>query len=95
MRIYLRGRDVRVSEHFLDAHDFGAVFEQVRGKAVTKHVRARLAFPADIAEQVVDVVSERADAEWFAFFAEEYVARDAWGVSRFDFCDFKPFQPCC
>ena len=34
VRIDLRGRDVRVPEHFLDAHDFGAIFEQVRGETV-------------------------------------------------------------
>ena len=58
VRIDLRGRDVRMSEHFLDAHDFGAVFEQVRGEAVAQHMWARFALPADFAEQVVDVVSQ-------------------------------------
>ena len=60
VRIDLRGRDVRVPEHFLDAHDFGAVLEQVRGKTVAQHVRTRFALPADFAEQVLDVVTERA-----------------------------------
>ena len=49
VRVDLRCRDVRVPEHFLDAHDFGAVFEQVRCEAVAQHVRARFAFPADFA----------------------------------------------
>ena len=56
-------------EHFLDAHDFGAVLEQVRGKTVTQHVRARFPFPADFSEQVVDVVTESADGKRFAVFA--------------------------
>ena len=45
-------------EHFLDAHDFGAVLEQVRREAVAQHMRTRLALPADAAEQVVDVVPQ-------------------------------------
>ena len=45
-----------MSEHFLDAHYFGAVLEQVRGETVAQYVRACLAFPADFAEQVLDVV---------------------------------------
>ena len=55
MRVDLCCRDARMPEHLFYAHDFGAVFEQVRGEAVTQHVRARLAFPADVAEQVVNV----------------------------------------
>ena len=33
-----------MSEHFLDAHDFGSVFEQVRREAVSQYVG--LAFPS-------------------------------------------------
>lgn len=50
MRIDLSGGDVRMPEHLFDAHDFGTVFEQVRGKTVAQHVRARLALPADLAQ---------------------------------------------
>ena len=56
-------------EHLLDAHNFGAVLEQVRGEAVPQHVRACLAFPADFAKQVLDVVSECAQAERLSVFA--------------------------
>ena len=45
-----------MAEHLFYAHNFGAVFEQVRGETVPQHVRACLAFPADFAEQVLDVV---------------------------------------
>ena len=86
VRIDLRGRDVRVPEHFLNAHDFGAVLEQVRREAVAQHMRARLALPADAAEQVVDVVPQRADGEWLAVFAQEYVAHFAWRMPGLDFC---------
>jgi len=34
VRVYLRGRDVGVAEHFLDDAEIGAVAEQVRGKAM-------------------------------------------------------------
>ena len=57
MSIDLRGRNVRVPEHLFYAHDFGTVFEQVRGEAVSQHVGACLALPTYAAEQVVDVVS--------------------------------------
>ena len=86
VRIDLRGRDVRVPEHFLDAHDFGTVLEQVRREAVSQHMRTRLALPADAAEQVVDVVPQRADGEGLAVFAQEYVARFVWRVPCLDFC---------
>ena len=47
-----------MTEHLFDTHDFGTIFEQVRSEAVAQHVRRRLAFPADFAEQVLNVVSE-------------------------------------
>ena len=58
-----------MTEHLFYAHDFGAVFEQVRGEAVPQHVRARLALPSDFAEQVVDVVPEGAQSIGLAVFA--------------------------
>ena len=86
MRIDLRGRDVRVPEHFLDAHDFGAVLEQVCCEAVSQHMRTRLALPADAAEQVVDVVPQRADGEGLAVFTQEYVTCFVWRMPGLDFC---------
>ena len=58
-----------MSEHLFYAHDFGTVLEQVRGEAVSQHVRARFSFPADFAKQVLDVVSECAQAERLSVFA--------------------------
>lgn len=69
-------------EHLFYAHDFGAVFEQVCSKAMAEHVRARFTFPTDFAEQVLDVVSKRAQAERLAVFAQEYVARGSGHVPR-------------
>ena len=69
MSIDLRGRDVRVAEHLFYAHDFGTVFEQVRGEAVSQHVGACFPFPADAAEQVMDVVSQSSQSERLAVFA--------------------------
>ena len=94
MRIDLRGRDVRVPEHFLDAHDFGAIFEQVRGEAMAQYVRACFPFPADFTEQVVDVVTECADGEWLAVFAQEHVARFARCMPGLDFCGPEFPKPC-
>ena len=58
-----------MSEHLLDAHNFGAVLEQVRGETVSQHVRARFSFPADFAKQMLDVVPECAQAERLSVFA--------------------------
>ena len=58
-----------MSEHFLDAHDFGSVFEQVRREAVSQYVGACFPFPADAAEQVMDVVSQSSQSERLAVFA--------------------------
>ena len=69
VRVDLRGGNVRMPEHFFDAHDFGAVFEQVRGKTVAQHVRACFPFPADFSEQVVNVVSQCADVIGLSVFA--------------------------
>ena len=74
MCVDLSGGDARVPEHLFYAHDFGAVLEQVRGEAVAQYVRARFSLPADVAQQVVDVVSERAQSERFAVFAQKDVA---------------------
>ena len=82
-----------MSEHFLDAHDFGAVLEQVRGETVAQYVRACLAFPADFPQQVVDVVAQCAESKRFAIFAQEYKARGAWGVSCIDLCRPEFFEP--
>lgn len=62
-------------EHLFYAHDLGAVFEQVRGEAVAQHVRGCLAFPADFAQQVVDVDSERSQPERLAVATQEHEAR--------------------
>ena len=70
-----------MAEHLFDTHNFGAVFEQVRSKAMAEHVRASLAFPADFSKQVLDVVPKRAQAERLAVFAQEYVARGSRQVS--------------
>ena len=72
-----------MSEHLLDAHDFGTVFEQVRGKAVSQHVRACLALPSDFAQQIVDVVPQCAQPERLAVVAQEYVACRGGEVARF------------
>ena len=49
-----------MAEHLFYAHDFGAVFQQVGGKAMAQYVGAGLAFPADFTQQVLDVVPKRA-----------------------------------
>ena len=74
MSINLSGGDVRMTEHLFYAHNLGTIFEQVRSKAMAKHVRARFTFPADVAEQFLDIVSKRAQAERLAVFAQEYIA---------------------
>ena len=38
MRVYLRGRDVGVAQHFLDDAKVCAAHQQVRCKAMPKHV---------------------------------------------------------
>ena len=38
VRVNLRRADIRVAEEFLDDPQVGAVFQQVRGKAVPQHV---------------------------------------------------------
>lgn len=65
----LRCGNAFVTKHFLDAHDFCAIFQQMGGEAVAKNVWAGLALPTDGAEQVVDVVSQSSYAEWFAVVA--------------------------
>src|SRR5438105_1267608 len=44
VRVNLRGREVAVAEHGLDAARVGSVFEQVRGEAVAKDVRRDAAY---------------------------------------------------
>ena len=93
VRVDLRGGDVRVSEHFFDAHDFGTVFEEVRCKTVAQHVRARFPFPANFAEQIVNVVAERADAVRLSVVAQEHIASFGGGVTCFNFRCFEFFKP--
>ena len=50
-------------KHFFDAHQVCTVFEQMRGKAMAQNVRTCLAFPADFAKQVLDVVPEGTPTE--------------------------------
>ena len=82
MCVDLSGGNVRMTEHLFYAHNIGAVFEQVRSKAMAEHVRAGFAFPADVAEQFLDIVSKRAQAERLAVFAQEYVACGGGQVAR-------------
>lgn len=49
--------DAFVPQHFLDAHDFGSVFQKVGGETVSQYVRAGLAFPSDVTEQIVNVLA--------------------------------------
>ena len=47
VRVYLRGGNVGVAEHHLQAAQVGAALEQVRGETVAQHVRREpLAYPA-------------------------------------------------
>ena len=39
VRVNLRGRDVAVTEHFLDSTQIGAVLQQMRGETMTQSVR--------------------------------------------------------
>ena len=46
VRVYLRGGNVGVAEHHLQAAQVGAALEQVRGETVAQHVRREpLAYP--------------------------------------------------
>lgn len=39
VRVNLRGRDVGVTEHFLNGAQIGAVLQQMRGETMTQRVR--------------------------------------------------------
>src|SRR5688572_27896707 len=46
VRINLSGADTRMSEHFLDGAEVSTVLQQVRGEAVSEHVRSNILFDA-------------------------------------------------
>jgi hypothetical protein len=63
MGVDLRGADVGVAEQFLNHPQICAVFEQVRGKTVPKHVRGDVALDAGPADPIFNAEPERYGGE--------------------------------
>ena len=54
VRIDLRGRNVRVPEHFLDDAQVGAVAEQMRRKTVTEKMRIDIFFQPGVSRVLLN-----------------------------------------
>ena len=76
----LSGADAGVAKHLLDRAKIGAIFEQVRGKAMTKHVRRDIFLNAATFHPIFDMKPHRDTGKSCAAACEEYGARGA----RFD-----------
>ena len=64
VRINFRGADAGVAEEFLDHPQVRAVFQQVRGEAVSQHVRRNVARDAGAPDAVLDAQPERDGGEF-------------------------------
>lgn len=73
--VNFRGADAGVAEEFLDHAQVGAVLHQMRGEAVSQHVRRNVARDAGALNAVLDPQPERDGGEFSAAFVQENIPR--------------------
>ena len=76
--IEFRGTDGRVAKQFLDDTQVRAVFEEVRGETVAKHVRGDIAGDAGQSDPTFDAQPHGNRGEGRAALREEDIGGRAW-----------------